>query len=391
MESDLALDTPRLWALRCMLSYWRCEAPARGPAQETEFDGLNEVEYDARGRIWRKLQEREADLEALPNRSAIPIRFEVDGRIDFSFGPNRTVLAGSGLKTTRSFLGARSVGESKLAVDWRHAPAAAQWKASYAHEYPFVEASRAAENERALQERTLAGASLEELVRKAEQPSITLRQRNDLFLRLRALFYLRPTEADRALGLTKPVTVDLLAESLAGAGNEASQAALGKLLEREIGTESFQAHLALLIPLVRMEKSCRDTLLRAAFESADVDLRYTAQLILGSNVRRCLRTNPAQAKAFGDRLVEALPGADADGKLNLLYALGNAGDPERLPIQESFLTDANPRLRAGAVHSLRLLLDARMRRRLEELAKVETDAGVRQEIEELLTGAGGSN
>lgn len=387
----MELDIPRRWAVRCLLSYWRYAATHPGPSAERELDGLNEVEYDSTGRRWRTLQDTQADLEAMPNRSAIPLRFEVGGRIDYEFGPDKQVLKGAGTKRISAYLGSRRVNESTLTVDWNQAPASTQWQAEYSQHYPFIEPSHAAENERALQSRTLAGATLEQVLAKAARPRMTVRQRNEVFLQLRALFYLHPEEAARALQLLKPPVVDLVAESLAGTGNELAQAALAKLLEREVGTDAYATHLGLLIPLVRMEPSCRAALLRAAFESADLDLRYTAQLIVGSNVRRCLDVNPEQAKAFGDRLAEALETADEDGKLNLLYALGNAADADRLPIQERFLADPSPRLRAGAVHSLRHLIDERLRTRLSELAKTDPDPGVRKEIEDVLAGAAGSN
>jgi hypothetical protein len=395
--SDTELNMTQLWVVRCFLSYWRNKVPPEGTKEEIEFDGRNTVVYSpgATGpvsRTWKTLEDSYADLPDMPNRESIPIRSEVSGSISYSLDSNGEVLTAKGEKKLTSRIGSRVAGKSSLSVDLQQKSISpVDRQITYGVTYPFIKISQADENERGIQEKNLDGATLDQLIVKAAKKNPTTKERNAVFLQLRALFYLKKEASQEAVNaILKPGVSEtikgLVLEALTGSGTTESQVAFARVLEAERETEGFQDRLVMLMPITNMEPSCQAILMRSAFDpSVNIDVRYAAQLVVGGNIRRCLTKNKVQADSFSKRLADVLDSApDDDMRLNLLYALGNAADPNRLSLQQRFLKDRSSVIRAAAVHSLRHLLSDQIRADLEIMKKTETDKGVIKEIESVI-------
>jgi hypothetical protein len=398
IDSDTELNITQLWVVRCFLSYWRDKVPQDGTKDEVEFDGRNTVVYSPGtaglvSRTWKTLEDSYADLPDMPNRESIPIRSEVSGSISYTLDSNGTVLTAKGEKKSTSRIASRVAGSSSLSVDFQQKPITPVDRTlTYGFTYPFTKASKADENEKGIQEKNLDGATLDQLWVKAAKKNPTTKERNAVFLQLRALFYLQKEASEAAVtAILKPGVSEtikgLVLEALTGSGTTESQVAFARVLEAERETEGFHDRLTMLMPITNMEPTCQAILMRSAFDpSVNIDDRYAAQLVVGGNIRRCLNKNKAQAEAFSTRLSDALKSApDDDMRLNLLYALGNAADPSRLPLQLQFLKDQSPVLRAAAVHSLRHLLSDQIRADLATMRKAETNKNVIKEIESLLS------
>ncbi len=398
IDSDTELNITQLWVVRCFLSYWRDKTPQEGTKDEIEFDGRNSVMYSPGtaglvSRTWKTLEDSYADLPDMPNRESIPIRSEVGGSIVYSLDSNGTVLTAKGEKKSTSRIASRVAGSSSLSVDFQQKSISPVDRTlTYGFTYPFTKASQADENEKGIQEKNLDGATLDQLLVKAAKKNPTTKERNAVFLQLRALFYLKKEASQEAVNaILKPGVSEtikgLVLEALTGSGITESQVAFARVLEAERDSPGFQDRLAMLMSITNMEPTCQAILMKSAFgPSTNIDVRYAAQLVVGGNIRRSLVKNKAQAEVFSTRLSDALKSApDDDMRLNLLYALGNAADSNRLPLQLQYLKDQSAVLRAAAVHSLRHLLSDQIRADLAVMKKTETDKNVLKEIDSVLS------
>lgn len=382
-QSERELTQEQLWVTRCVLSYWRLSPVQTGSREELELDGANQVVVTAGGqgvqlRTWKSREDDRADLADFPGRLAVPVTNKISGTLEYKAGHFVTSIVGT--KRTFSSVGGRAAANSTLEVkvSQEAGPPPEPWPL-LTHQYPMVAASKADENEEVLQRKFMGTDSLEETL-KAVTPALKTEVRNKLFLALRARFYLVPESCESAVRLAKrPEERRLVAEALAATGSRRAQVALAPMIKDDEGL------LALLIPLTRMEPEVEDLLVRLAFDpKTNAETRYQAQLVLGGNIRRCLTANPDQAGRLSARLIRALRTATSDDdRLNLLCALGNAGDPANRAEQLRFLRSASGTLRAAAVHSVRHMLDAETRSALESHRKKELNDRVLAEIEEV--------
>ncbi len=388
-EADQELTPEKQWISKCLASYWTATVPALGEQQVQELDGRNTVRISQKGsnsfRKWLSREPDRPDLETMPNREAIEVEAKVAGQLRYEMG-SQSVGRIEGQKVTVSSVGRRRAGENVLRISIYQEPAETPTPPfTAAASYPLAEASRAAENETELQRKYLEGANLETLLKRADSAGSS-KERNAVFLSLRALFYLQPAQCREAVNQSKSVRqADLVAEALAGCGNSQGQDALLPLLDSAKG-ETFRNRLSFLIPMTRLTPRLENALLGWAIGGPrPVQEQYMAQLVVGSNIRRSLAENPRQAKRLSDELARALTQAETeDQRHNLLYALGNAGNPELLPVQLGYLQNPSPVLRRAAAHSLRHLLDDRVRTILRARKDAEPESQVRQKIDEVL-------
>lgn len=388
LESAEPLRGEKLLISRLFKSYWRTSPGSSKGGDELELDGLNSVSYSADGkRTWVAIQSQTANLASLPNRSSIPITAKVSGDIVYGGQPFPTSIEGS--KKTLQFMGDREVGASSLFIKLSQSEASSKkpQKANFSFQYSLVEVAANPFGERELQLKNLGTASVDSVFKDLAQPNLEVKDRNRLFLQLRAIVYLFPEQCESIVSKAKGSEARMLAaEALAGIASPQAQSSLLKVLKASESDEQFESILALLVPITKFEPPLASYIVDMAFSSEDPEKGYTAQLILGSNIRRCLTANRSQARVFSSALAKALTKAKSeDARLNLLYAMGNAGNPELATYQVNYLGSSAARLRAAAVHSLRHLPAEFVNQTLDQFAPKETDAAVLKEVEAIRT------
>lgn len=375
-HSSRELTTEELFATRCMVSYWKSGRPS---GHQEEMDGTFGVTFLAGNMSWVSASPIEPALENMPNRTAVPITRRVAG--DLTISPNRI----HGERHVESYLLNNLVGANDLKINIQTKLSS---HSAITNEYPVLyqmqEDQKSASNERMLQMKHLKGGTLNSILDSIPNKELPTQERNDRFLQLRALFYLEPSQCMPAVSRSLSANqTRLVAEALAGAATPAAQAALAKLLDANIG-DHFYDLLALVVPITNLHESLEEVFMRAAFNDVTSDC-YPAQLMVGSNVRRCLVANPEQARILSQYLTMSLSEAEtSDQKINLLYALGNAGNTDCLDDQATYLTAKEPTVRAAAVHSFRHFSSTTALRKLTTLQSTEKDEKVLAELKRVI-------
>ncbi|MBS1718820.1 MAG: hypothetical protein JST35_00065 [Armatimonadetes bacterium] len=383
------------WVIRAFLSYWRPDITL-GKTTQFELEGKNVVEFSQSKpgivtQKWLDVQPMTANLLKMPNREPIPIRSEVTGGIDFEVTPDLKVKSAEGLKITNSFLGSQSVGQSRLDFAFSVGPGQPFEEKQLGKTVPFYENADERLNERRLQMATLKGATLDQLLTRGAKVEHDVKARNQVFLQLRALFFLDEEVCDQVVDVlkTRRVSKDvrsLVGEALSGAGTEWSQNTLAALVEATESRAEQMNLLPLFIPLTKLEKKSKELLFGWASEQPPNERSRLAQLVIGSNCRRCLDGNPQQATEISKLLSVLLRGATTtDEKVNLLYAMGNAASADCVGAQIEQSKDPSPQVRAAAVHSFRLIPGYYLvTKRLKEMEKSEKDPEVLKKVREVL-------
>ena len=395
-QADQKLSPEQEWISKCFVSYWQSKTPQIGIRKSQEIDGENTIAVAKRGNdwilSWLELAPEVADLMSMPNREDIPITRKVRGELRYVVtGELPTIIGGT--KETQSFLAKRKVGQNSLNIQIEQNFALGEApKFRPLFSYALKQDSNAAVNEHELQKKYLKGATLQSLLNKANKPLDT-KSRNAVFLSLRALFYLYPQECSSAVKQAKSdLQMDLVAEALAGAGNESAQDALVQILTQSKG-EQFRNRVTLIVDIVPMSENLQAAVVNFASGNAlPPSEKYVAQLALGSNIRRCGPEFKAQSDRFVKALSDAMQHAKTqDEQQNLLYAFGNAASEQLLPTQLAYLENPSPVLRYSAVHSLRFLIDSGTVQRLKKVLATEPNSQVKKEIDDVLAKATAQN
>ena len=227
-----------------------------------------------------------------------------------------------------------------IALSWRP-PLAMQQAASYRH----------------LLGDTSAEDLLVQLLEAEEAPNRV--EENALDLKLRAVAYLQPEVCPmlgRALAAApaRSASFPILAQALGSAGHPKAQQALVDTLRAR---EDDWPALAYLIPMLGMVEAPTpqvEATLRSLSETADWNIRSTAQLALGSMAGNLLASEPLRASRFVDWAVRELSDAKTPAqKRQMLLVLGNARSDQSLAAVRLALTDTAIEVRAAAAHALR--------------------------------------
>jgi hypothetical protein len=244
------------------------------------------------------------------------------------------------------------------------------------------------ESNRVIQREALGTATLESVLaelKQAEKESPPEKQITQLYLKLKALAFIRP-ESCAQLGellagaKTGSLRMQILADALESAGNSQAQAALGgAILGR---TDDLQA-LRLLIPALGSVESptpqTEDTLLALAFGKYDKNVRTTARLALGNAARSLGDESRDRSAKIVDRILQELKDPPATETWELLLALGNAGSIEALPTLKRYLDDPAPNLRGAAAWALRWIDSPEVDDLLTKMLAEDKDSAVRLE------------
>lgn len=385
------LTPDELFATRCFLSYWWPQAPPQGSWQSRELDGdfgmisVGGTSPLERRFRWSSASDTLPGLAEMPSRTSIPLSRTVSGELVSTIEKDARRLAGK--RTLQSFLAEKLVAENNLDIEIYYEPTslARTPEPAQTEEYDLAPTSDVVRNEKELQQKFLKGADLVSILANIPQTPLETKKRNERFLQLRALFYLKPEQAMKAV--KSPLQHEqrmLVAEALVGAGNVSSIDAFAVMLDQLRTRPEFEPMVALVVPATNLATNLEKVVVDAAFDTPYTKQSYTLQLIVGSNIRRCLKANPAQAARLSQHLVDAIRATtNSDDQVNLLYAFGNAGNIDNLPTQAQFLGSSKPAVRAAAAHSYRHFPAPVLSKMLDQLSANETDPLVLNEISEL--------
>ncbi len=251
-------------------------------------------------------------------------------------------------------------------------------------------------SERGVLERLAAGRSTGELVSLVQRAATDVEAKRVLETSLRAFLILHP-EACREIA--RAAASSSLAHSgartvvygLVASGHAEAQRALVELGRAWRGTgETVQ----LLPSLAALAAPNRDTeaFLRGlrAEPGASADLLANVDITLGTVAAHVQKDDPARADAIAEELERRVVATTAPAALApLLAALGNTASERIRDVAPAYLTSEDTGVRRMAVYALGRLPDAEGRETLTEIAKGDSDAGVRNEAARALERMGG--
>lgn len=225
--------------------------------------------------------------------------------------------------------------------------------------------------------------SLSAALTLAEQSPAKVNE-GDLFVKLRALFVLQPTQAETFLPrlLTVPAeskSLRILTLALSAANTQEAQRTLVAAARQRLGEYSFtQAVLPTLVEQAQWTSEA-ETLVRELAERGD-DTGKMAVFLVGSAVHTLALGEPERAERLLALLLSRLERArDADERRLALGALGNAGQRKTLPRLLPFLADSDPLTRAEAADALRLIVTDDTTERLCTLLRSDPEPLVRRQ------------
>ena len=217
-----------------------------------------------------------------------------------------------------------------------------------------------------IQRHVLGSATTESLLAELAAVAINSPQADEvteLFLKFKALAYLRPASCERLGEMVSRAEVgslrmQILTDALESAGNPQAQAALAASIQSHAhDPKAIQVFIPALGDVESPTPQTVDTLLALAFGNYDKNVRTTARLALGNVARSLGDESQTTATRIVDRI---LRGAERfhcrDSTWELLLALGNAGSIEALPTLRRYIDDSAPNLRGAAVWALHGLI-----------------------------------
>lgn len=344
--------------LRSLVSFWQTSTPQKN-LRESDVAGDAEVTYSKLApqlyekRVVRYVTRPDDLTRRLPEGTQ-RIRFTADG----------AVLNISGTRTVRTLLAERELACSILSgtvlgLPSRRAPKPISPLLSAALEPLSPPESTAAQQQR-LRTTTLGKSTPAELVATLEALPATASQQdaNALYLKLRALLTLQPT----ALASFAPYlqTADAktrsfraLVDAIHETGAASGQTLLTKVARQRTQDPDF---LSVVLPALGTlsTPSPETEALLLELSSRDDDVGQGATLLLGT-LAHTLQGTPRGAALF-QHLLERLRGTESEtGRVLLLGALGNTGQPALVSALRPFLAEKSPTLRSAALSALRLV------------------------------------
>jgi HEAT repeats len=243
-----------------------------------------------------------------------------------------------------------------------------------------------AELEAKTQRQELGSTTIESILAdldKASESNNTTKNYTPLYLKIKALIYLKPETSkifgDRlASAKTGSLSFQLLGSALSSAGHADAQTVLLKAIISK--DHDAKALIRLLPNLAAIENPTNQTIntLQNFIETAkDDEVKNMSQLVLGAFANKL---SIEQAKPIIDRFAKALQITKSpEVQRRFLLALGNVGKEEILPMIEPFIQSSNPMLRAAATTALRKLPNTSVDDTLVRLLTQDSDDNVRLE------------
>jgi HEAT repeat protein len=197
--------------------------------------------------------------------------------------------------------------------------------------------------------------------------------------RLAALFRQRAGAIDEAVGLLgHPGSAGLVIDALGSAGTPAAVQALGRTTHEtkyptDLRVRALSALMRVQQPSVEAMRIPRDLL-----DNPDQAVSRTAAMAMGALARAGRTSQPAEADAIDQFMIDRYgKTAEANGRIELLSAMGNSAGLALLPTVEAALHDSASKVRAAAARALRLVDDPAAARLLADTMIGDHDATVR--------------
>jgi len=197
--------------------------------------------------------------------------------------------------------------------------------------------------------------------------------------RLAALFRQRPGAIDEAVGLLgQPGSAGLVIDALGSAGTSAAVQTLGRVAHEakypaDLRVRALSALMRVQQPSVEAMRISRDLL-----DNPEPAVGRAAAMAMGALARAGRTVQPAEASAIDQFMIDRYgKTAEANGRIELLSAMGNSAGPALLPTVEAALHDSAPKVRAAAARALRLVDDPAAVRLLVDTMIGDHDASVR--------------
>jgi HEAT repeat protein len=197
--------------------------------------------------------------------------------------------------------------------------------------------------------------------------------------RLAALFRQRPDAINEAVGLLgQPGSAGLVIDALGSAGTSAAVQTLGRVAHEakypaDLRVRALSALMRVQQPSVEAMRIPRDLL-----DNPEQAVGRTAAMAMGALARAGRTSQPAEADAIDRFMIDRYgKAAEANGRIELLSAMGNSAGLALLPTVEAALHDSAPKVRAAAARALRLVDDPAAARLLADTMVGDHDATVR--------------
>jgi hypothetical protein len=215
-------------------------------------------------------------------------------------------------------------------------------------------------------------------------------QQTKIYLKLKALFYLRPEET-AVLGKTlstgdleKP-SAEMLGTALASVGSSAAQRALcGAIQARKVDSRSLTTLVPLLGSIDRPTKQV-SALLEELTHSSSREVQSVALLGLGAVARKLSKQSPTGSNTIVSELVDRLSVAASDDKATVLLALGNTGSNRAMTVIVAQRADRSPGIRRAVAAALSGFQATVSDQTLCEMLKTDQDSQVRAAAAQALT------
>jgi hypothetical protein len=385
--------------VRTILSQWMDQKATRGVRHELEASGMYEVKYTEpnKNELTRELLALEEDKEqfaTMPGRSVVKPDATVKGQSHMTFDGDGHLQKVMSSRDTTSKFASRIVSRSFEQIELSLQKAASSDKPQEPDlnaltKLSIIARPDADESERALQAEELGKLSLDDILSLVPTKWTDSIQRTKVFLKLRALFYLKPDSCAEALHRVQASAnqEQLVIDALAATGSVEAQKALMGLANRQPTNSSLSQQI--LVSLTQIPKPTAD--LQAFVCSLALNanknrpVKYTAQLVCGSLAHRLSSPDAKKSSSINEFLDNELKGAVTDDdRLNLLYAIGNAARPEPSQLIVDFLRSTNPVLRAGAIHALRLTPGKNVDQIIADHLATEQVASVKREAQRVI-------
>ena len=205
-----------------------------------------------------------------------------------------------------------------------------------------------------------------------------------LFGKLRALVYLYPEACPAIADVLRKaeprgLTMQLMLTALTAVGHPAAQLAITETIRARADDWSALAPLVYALGRVSEPSESSELLLRGlAFNSADSHVMGAAQLSLGMMAANLDSTDTGRSARIVDALIRRLDsGSSAQGKQQLLAALGNAATQEAVAAVARYLKSAEPALRVSAMSTLCRCDPEKAEDWLAYSLKIDSDESVR--------------